>query len=141
MLVDGNLLLYAVDEASPHHRAASDWLTAALNGHQRVGLPWLSLGAFLRITTSARATHSPLSAAEAWSYVREWLACDLAWIPSPTDRHADVLGSLIERYDLGANLIRDARLAALAVEHGLDLYSVDTDFARFSEIRWVNPLS
>ena len=71
----------------------------------------------------------------------EWLACDVTWIPNPTDHHAEVLGSLVLRYDLRANMITDAQLAARAIEHGLALCSADTDFARFSEIRWVNPLA
>ena len=140
MLVDANLLIYAVDEASPSHAAAHDWLSAALNGNQRVGLPWSSLGAFLRISTNPRASRHPLAPAEAWMFVRDWLRCDVVWTPNPTDRHADVLGSLIESYDLRANLIPDAEMAALAIEHGLSVYSADTDFARFLEIRWVNPL-
>jgi predicted nucleic acid-binding protein len=83
----------------------------------------------------------PLSAKEAWSHVRDWLDCDLTWIPGPTDRHAAVLGDLLVRYDLRANKVTDAQLAALAIEHGLIVYSTDTDFARFAEIDWVNPLA
>lgn len=141
MLVDANLLLYAVDERSPHHPVGREWLTSSLNGDQRVALPWLSLAAFVRISTHPRASEHPLASAEAWSFVEDWLRCELTWIPNPTDRHADVLGSLIRRYDLRANMITDAQLAALAIEHGLKLYSADTDFARFSEIDWVNPLA
>lgn len=63
-----------------------------------------------------------------------------AWVPAPTDRHAEILGQLITRYDLQANLIPHAALAALAIQHGVAVCSVDTDFARFAEIRWVNPL-
>ncbi len=140
MLVDANLLLYAVDERSPHHRISFDWLTSSLNGDRRVALPWLSLAAFLRISTNPRASEEPLAPSEAWELVTNWLSHDLTWIPNPTDRHADVLGSLVQRYDLRANMITDAQLAALAIEHGLQLYSADTDFARFSEIDWVNPL-
>jgi hypothetical protein len=141
MLVDANLLLYAIDERSPQHDASRDWITQVLNGDRRVGLPWLSLGAFLRIATNPRASDRPLSAAEAWRFVAEWLSCDVTWIPNPTDRHAVILGSLVEKYDLRANMITDAQLAALALEHGLSVYSADTDFARFTEIRWVNPLA
>lgn len=96
---------------------------------------------FVRITTNPRASARPLSATEAWDFVRDWLSCDLTWTPNPTDRHAEVLGSLIQRYDLRGNMITDAQLAALAIEHGLRVYSADTDFARFSEIDWVNPLA
>lgn len=140
MLVDANLLIYAVDEASPHHGASHEWLSSALNGERRVGLPWLSLGAFVRIVTNPRASRNPLSPSDAWGFVEEWLDCGVAWIPGPTSNHAAVLGRLIRQYDLRANMITDAQLAALAVEHGLAVYSADTDFARFSEITWTNPV-
>lgn len=141
MLIDANLLLYAVDERSVHHALAREWLQDALNGDRRVALPWLSLGAFVRITTNPRASDRPLTAKGAWGHVRDWLACDLTWIPGPTDRHAAVLGDLLVRYDLRANKVTDAQLAALAIEHGLIVYSTDTDFARFAEIDWINPLA
>ncbi len=141
MLVDANILLFAVDETSRFHAAAKEWLTAQLNGSRRVGLPWQVLGAFLRISTHSRASRSPLTPEEAWSHVSEWLSADAAWIPVQTDRHSEVLGALITTYELRGNLISDAQLAALAIEHGLTLCSADTDFARFGEIRWENPIS
>lgn len=141
MLVDANILLFAVDASSPFHAPAARWLTQQLNGHRRVGLPWQSLGAFVRISTHPRAAERPLSPDEAWSHVEAWLAAVPAWIPVPTDHHADILGSLVRTYRLRGNLIVDARLAALAIEHGLTVCSADTDFARFAEIRWENPVS
>ncbi len=141
MLLDANLLLCAVDEDSPHHEASQDWLSSALNGERRVGLPWLSLGAFVRIVTNPRASRRPLSPSDAWELVEEWLSCGVTWTPGPTDHHASILGGLIRRYDLRANMITDAQIAALAVEHGLTVYSADTDFARFAEITWINPVA
>lgn len=141
MLVDANILLFAVDEESPQHRQALDWLAAQLNGDRRVGLPWESLSAFLRICTHPRAARKPLEPLAAWRVVQDWLAVPTVWIPRPTDQHADVLERLIQRYRVAGNLIPDAHLAALAIEHGLELCSADTDFARFSEIRWHNPLA
>lgn len=141
MLVDANILLFAIDERSRFHASASRWVEKQLNGPARVGLPWLSLGAFLRIVTHARAFERPLAPERAWQYVRAWLEAGNVWIPTPTDRHADVLEDLITRYDIRGNSVTDARLAALAIEHGLTVYSADTDFARFAEIRWVNPLA
>ncbi len=141
MLIDANLLIYAVDEGSPHHPRAFDWLSECMNGERRVGLPWLSLAAFVRITTNPRASANPLAPAEAWRFVEDWLECDLTWAPGPTAHHATVLGGLIRRYDLRANLITDAQLAALAVQHGLTVYSADTDFARFTELTWENPIA
>ena len=140
MLVDANILLFAVDSASPFHDRAARWLTERLNGTRRVGLPWQNLGAFLRIATHPRATSRPLSPDEAWSLVAEWLAAGSAWIPGPTERHAEVLGGLVRTYQLRGNLIADGQLAALAIEHGLTICSADTDFARFREITWQNPL-
>ncbi len=141
MLVDANVLLYARDASSPFHERARTWLTDRLNGNVRVGLPWPSLVAFVRIATHPRAYEEPLSAAGAWEQVEDWLAAPASWIPSPTPAHADVLGALVRRYDLRGNILSDAHLAALAIEHGLELCSADTDFARFKELRWVDPVT
>ncbi|MDQ3938590.1 MAG: PIN domain-containing protein [Chloroflexota bacterium] len=141
MLIDANLLLFAVDTDSIHHEQAASWLSGRLNGDRRVGLPWESLGAFVRIATHPRASQHPLRPADAWRFVDEWLAVATVWVPVPTDQHASVLGGLIEAYQLSGNLIPDAHLAALAIEHGLEICSADTDFARFREIRWLNPLA
>ena len=141
MLVDANLLLYAADASAPQHGRAAAWLTEQLNGDRRVGLPWESLVAFVRIATHPRASDNPLAPDAAWRFVEDWLAAPSAWVPLPTERHADVLGALLRRYRLAGNLVPDAHLAALAIEHGLEVCSADTDFARFTEIRWRNPLA
>jgi toxin-antitoxin system PIN domain toxin len=140
MLLDANLLLYAVHQRAVQHEAASAWLTEQLNGSRRVGLPWQSLAAFLRISTHPRAFERPLSAATAWQRVADWLAAPVAWIPQPGPKHPALLGELLTRHDVRGNLIPDAQLAALALEHGLTVCSADTDFARFTEISWINPL-
>jgi len=136
-----NLLLFAVDTASPFHARADAWLTDQLNGEQRIGIPWISLGAFVRIITHQGITKRALDPLEAWQRVEDWLANDLVWIPVPTPHHAKILGDLIEHHQPRGNLIADAQLAALAIEHGLGVCSADTDFARFTEIRWHNPLA
>ncbi|MHB1527760.1 MAG: TA system VapC family ribonuclease toxin [Candidatus Dormibacteria bacterium] len=141
MLLDANLLLYAVDRESRLHRPAARWLEESLQGPARVGFPWPTLLAFLRITTHPRALRSPLDSSEAWSFVSDWLACDTAWIPTPTQRHAEIFRELVIAHDLRGNLIPDAHLAALAIEHGLPVVSSDSDFARFPEVRWINPLA
>lgn len=141
MLLDANILLYAVDSRSRHHEAASEWLTAALRGDRLVALPWQTLGAFVRIITHPRATESPLTGGEAWTFVHDWLAVPGCWIPAPTGRTARTLGTLIERYGLSGNAIPDAQLAALAIEHGVSVVSNDSDFARFPEIAWETPLA
>ncbi len=141
MLIDANLLVFAVREESPFHVKARNWLTDQLNGERRVGIPWQSLAAFLRIATNPRIYERPLEPIAAWTYVEGWLADDLVWTPAPTPRHAQVLGDLIKHHQPRGNLVTDAQLAALAIEHGLEVCSADTDFARFTEIRWNNPLA
>jgi uncharacterized protein len=141
MLVDANVLLYAVDEAAAEHDRAASWLEAQLNGHGPVGIPWTSLIAFVRISTHPRASARPLSPEDAWGFVEEWLAVPVVWIPGPTERHAAVLAELLHRHRPSGNLVPDAHLAAIAIEHGLELWSADTDFARFTEVRWRNPLA
>jgi toxin-antitoxin system PIN domain toxin len=141
MLIDANLLLYAVDAQAPEHERAAHWLEEQLNGHRRVGLPWESLAAFVRIATHPRASANPISTADAWELVESWLAVPAVWTPVPTDQHAAVFGDLLRRYRPTGNLVPDAHLAALAIEHGLEVCSADTDFARFSEVRWRNPLA
>ncbi len=139
-LVDANLLLYAVDEGSPFHDRAAEWLSAQLNGNRRVGLPWQCLVAFVRISTHPRASAQPLAPDEAVGVVDGWLAAEPTWVPTPGPGHGVILAGLIKRHQLRSNLVSDAHLAALAVEHGLELCSADTDFARFPEARWHNPL-
>lgn len=141
MLIDANLLLYAVNQDDPRSARAGEWLTEQLNGNRRVGIPWQSLGAFLRISTHPRAWARPLSAATACSMVDEWLGAPAAWVPSPEGRHARILVDLITRHELTGNLIPDAILVALAIEHGLTICSADSDFARFDEITWTNPVA
>ena len=141
MLLDANLLLYAVDRSSRFHETAVDWLTEQLNGPVRVGIPWQSLVAFLRISTHPRAAESPLTPDDALGYVEDWLTADSVWTPVPGPRHGELLADLVQRYQLRGNLISDAHLAALALEHGLPLVSADSDFARFTDLRWINPLT
>jgi toxin-antitoxin system PIN domain toxin len=140
MLVDANLLLYAVHEGAAQHEAAKAWLTDRLNGSRRVGLAWQSIGACLRISTHPRAFPNPLSAGTAWERVTDWLAAPVAWIPAPGPEHVRIVGELVIDHDVAGNLVPDALLAALAIEHGVTLYSIDTDFARFRELHWENPL-
>ncbi|WP_102143305.1 TA system VapC family ribonuclease toxin [Mycobacterium hubeiense] len=140
MLIDANVLLYAVDTDSPFHEPAHAWLESTLNGNRRVGIPWSSLTAFVRIATHPRALREPMTAHEAWSFVDDWLDAPTTWIPQPGRAHREVLGRLVRDLDLRANLVSDAVLAALCIEHGLVMVSADSDFARFTEISWLNPV-
>ncbi len=140
ILVDANLLIYAKSRDSEYHGPARQWLEETINLGARVGLPWPSLLAFLRITTNSRIFEQPLRPADAWTQIDEWLALDNTWVPAPTEQHAALLGTLFRSTSIGGNLVPDAHLAALAMEHGLELLSTDTDFARFPGLRWRNPL-
>ncbi|KJF17164.1 MULTISPECIES: TA system VapC family ribonuclease toxin [Acidithrix] len=141
MLVDANVLIYAVDERSRAHSAARNWLEEALNGSRRIGLPWQSLLAFVRIVTHPRALPVPLTPVDAWSFVADWLDAPAAWVPDPGRGYRDILTRLVIDLDLRGNLVSDAALAALAIEHGLAVISADSDFARFPELIWLNPLN
>jgi len=140
ILVDANLLLYAVLSEFPQHLQAREWLDGQLNGHARVGLPWLSLLAFLRVATSPRLFSSPMAMSDAWQRVDRWLALGNVWSPPPSERHAAIFGRFCRSSANSPRLVSDAHLAALAIEHGLTLCSTDGDFARFTGLRWENPL-
>lgn len=140
-LIDANLLIYAHVMSLPQHERAREWLDDQLNGAARVGLPWPTLLAFLRLVTNPRVFDQPEPVAQAWVQVLAWLGCETVWIPQPGERHAELLGELLALPGIHANLVPDAHLAALAIEHGLTLYSTDGDFARFPRLRWTNPLS
>jgi toxin-antitoxin system PIN domain toxin len=140
ILVDANLLIYARVAEFAQHEAARMWLDDQINGLARVALPWPSLLGFLRITTNPRIFQRPEPVDAAWRQVEEWLSQPSVWVPLPTERHANVFGDLLRAERVQGNLIPDAHLAALAIEHGLTLCSTDGDFARFPNLRWVNPL-
>ncbi len=140
ILVDANILIYACNAEADQHAESRDWLDAKLNGAAPVGLPWVSLLAFLRIATNPRAFRAPLSMAVAWEQVSTWLSAEAVWTPEPTERHVVVLGTLLGLPGMYGNLVPDAHLAALAIEHGLTLCSTDGDFARFPALTWQNPL-
>lgn len=140
-LVDANLLVYAVNLDSSEHARTASWLQDTLNAPERTAMPWESLTAFVRIVTNPRIVPRTLPSVEAWRHVEDWLAVPTVWIPGPTENHASVLGGLISKYRVSGNGIPDAHLAAIAIQHGLEVASADTDFARFTEIRWRNPLA
>ncbi|NJM66554.1 MAG: type II toxin-antitoxin system VapC family toxin [Acaryochloris sp. RU_4_1] len=139
-LVDANLLLYAKIDDYSQHQAALEWFEQQMTLRVRMGLSWASLLAFVRIATNPRLYDAPLSIEAAWQQVEEWLALSNIWIPSPTDRHSIILGKLLISTQATANLVPDAHLAALAIEHGLEICTTDTDFAKFPDCRWQNPL-
>ena len=140
ILVDSNLLVYAHVADMAEHEPAAEWLDTQLSGSPQVGLPWPSLLGFVRLVSNPRVFPRAETVADAWSQVEQWLSAGPAWVPAPTPRHRVVLGALMGSVT-NANLVPDAHLAALAIEHGLILTSTDGDFARFHGLRWMNPLA
>jgi toxin-antitoxin system PIN domain toxin len=140
ILLDSNLLLYAKFEDLPQHARAKVWVEEQLNGPARIGIPWQASLAFLRLATNARVFAQPLTIAAAWKQLMEWLDHPRVWIPEPTEDHASVLRDLLLDANITGNLIADAHLAALSIEHGLTVCSADSDFARFPDVSWLNPM-
>lgn len=130
-LVDANVLLYSVNDDSPHHPGCRDWLHDALASGRPVGLPWTSLLAFIRVSTHARILDRPLSPDNALSIVKAWLAHPCVSTPDPGPHHHRIMSDLLRRSGTAGNLTNDAHLAALAIDRGGKVVTLDRDFARF----------
>ena len=139
-LPDANLLLYALDEASPHHARSRAWVEQVLSGTEPVGFAWAVLLAFLRLSTRPQLFANPLDPSEAFDVVEGWIRQPCAIVLHPTDRHLAILRGLVEPLGTGGNITTDAHLAALAIEYGGEVCSADADFGRFRGLRWTNPL-
>ncbi|HSH74546.1 MAG TPA: type II toxin-antitoxin system VapC family toxin [Longimicrobiales bacterium] len=140
IIVDLNALLYAVNADGPHHEAAKPWLEDLLSGDEVVALPWVVLLGFLRLSTNPRIFPSPLDPEQALEVVDGWLSHASVRPLSPGGEHWRILRSLLLEAGTAGDLTTDAHLAALAIAHGAELHSTDTDFARFPYLRWVNLL-
>ena len=140
ILLDANLLIYAVDADSPNHKRARRWLEGALSGDTLIGLPWIVVLAFVRITTRAGILRTPLSIEHAIAFIDEWLAQPYVSLTVPGEAHWAVLKNLLIGGGAAGTLTTDAHLAALAIEHGCEIASSDNDFRRFTGVTLVNPL-
>lgn len=141
ILVDANILLYAEDSLSPLHRQARVWWDDQLSQNGPVCLCWPVLSAFIRIGTNPRVFEHPLSLEQALARVQSWLDQPCTRVIRPTEQHWTIFQMMLKDGQAVANLVTDAHLAALAIEHGCDLASTDSDFARFPKLKWINPLS
>lgn len=140
-LIDANLVIYATNTTAPRHQAAKEWFDTTLSASETVALPWAVTLAFVRITTNPRIMAPPLSTGAALAYLREWYRRPNVIAPAPTARHIEVMSDLLEATGVGGNLVPDAHIAALAIEHGATLCSCDTDFARFPSLDYLDPLA
>jgi len=141
ILVDANILLYAEDYLQSRHQQARAWWDSQLSGTGVVCLCWTVLSAFIRIGTNPRVFEHPLSLEQALARVQSWLDQPCTRVVLPTERHWTVFKQVLTDGQAVANLVTDAHMAALAIEHGCELASTDSDFARFPKLKWRNPLA
>lgn len=138
-LVDLNVILYVLNTDSVHHRAALDWWEETLRGDEPIGLTWIVLLGFLRLSTNPAIFPRPLGVEPALDRVGIWLALDQTRLVPETEDHWHVLSSLLNETGAAGNLTTDAHLAAIAISHGATLVSFDGDFARFPSLRFESP--
>jgi toxin-antitoxin system PIN domain toxin len=141
ILLDANVLIYAVDADAPQHAKARRWLERTLSGDLVVGLPWSVALAFLRITTRTGVLRRQLTAEQAIAFIDEWLEQPYVELVGPGANHWPLLKKLLREVGAAGNLTTDAHLAALAIEGGWELASTDHDFRRFAGVRVVDPLA
>lgn len=138
-VVDANVLLYAISEDATHHERARRWLDGTLTRGDPVGFTWLVVTAFLRLATNPAVLPEPLSVGVACDVMERWLRQPAATVLEPTSRHVGLVRGLLEPLGAGGNLVADAHLAAVALEHAAEVVSFDNDFSRFTGVRWSSP--
>lgn len=138
---DVNVLIHAAHAGSSHHAAARTWWEEVLSSDAPVGLPWVVATGFIRIVTNARILQAPYTPVEAMDIVDGWLARPSVIAIGPGRSHAKILRSFLEPLERGGNLVPDAHIAAITVEHDGTLWSSDRGFAKFEGLRWKDPLA
>jgi toxin-antitoxin system PIN domain toxin len=132
---DVNVLLYAVNGDSPQHATAREWIEQAFGSTGGLAFTWPALVGFVRLATRSGIFAKPMALEDALTVVDAWLEHPRAHVIVPTSRHAALLSSLLIGAGAGGNLVSDAHLAALAIEHGAELGTFDRDFSRFAGLR------
>lgn len=140
MLLDANILLYAYNASDRHHQGARSWLERTFIRPEPIGLAWTTILAFLRLSTNPRVFEHPFLPAEAVPLVSSWIVRPNVIIPQPGERHWQIFSNLLTEIPARGPLVMDAHLAALAIEHGMELATTDKDFVRFPGLRVINPL-
>ena len=137
---DLNLLVYAYNDGAPDHAGARTWWEGLVNGNQRIGIPWAVITGFVRLMTHPKVLTRPLGPAIALDLVEEWFRYPHIAPMNPGAIHLVHFRQCLEAAGVGANLVTDAHVAALAMEYQGEVHSNDTDFGRFPGLRWINPL-
>lgn len=135
-LADTNVLLYAMNVDSPYNTQALRWIEETLGQPSGLALAWTSIVGFIRLSTRKGVFRSPLPVAQALAVVDDWLAHPNTHIVQPGDRHADLLARLLLSVGTAGNLTNDAHLAAIAIEHNVEMVSFDHDFQRFPGLKF-----
>lgn len=139
ILPDVNVLVHAHNTDSPVHDRARRWWEACLAGSEGVGLAWVTILGFVRVTTNRKILLRPLAVGDVLDRIASWLELPHVHVPHPSERHFEKLRESLLRLGTAGNLTTDAHLATLAIERGYVLYSTDADFSRFAGLRWVDP--
>jgi uncharacterized protein len=138
--LDTNVLVHAEIVTSPFHAVARDLLTRLADGPAPWAIPWPCAYEFLRVITHPRVYHPPMPVGAALADLRRILGSPSLLLLSETARHAEVMASVFTASGATGNLVHDAHIAALCLEHGVsELVTGDRDFARFPQIRTFNP--
>lgn len=138
---DINLLVYAYNDGAPHHGAAKRWWEGLVNGAERIGVPWVVSTGFVRVMTHPRALTAPIPHTDALAHVENWFRYAHVTPLNPGVEHLTHLQRNLDAGGVGANLVTDAHIAAVAMEYQAEVHSNDSDFGRFPGLRWRNPLS
>jgi uncharacterized protein len=140
IIPDINLLVFAYNELAPHHARAKEWWESLLSHETVVGIPWAVTFGFIRLMTHRQVLENPVPVDACCAAVEQWYARPNVQPVQPGSRHFSLFKAFLSEIRTGGDLVTDAHLAALAVEHSAELHSNDSDFSRFSGLRWTNPL-
>ncbi len=140
ILPDVNVLVHAHREDAHDHRAYRDWLESVVNADSAFGLSDLVVSGFVRIVTHPRIFAPPSALADALQFADDLRQCPNCVAVAPGRDHWRIFRRLCAEARAKGNLIPDAFLAAMAIEHGCEWITTDRDFARFPGLRWRHPL-
>jgi len=137
---DVNLLIYAYNTDAPLHDVAKSWWEEVLNGAQQVGIPWIVCSAFVRLMTNSKVVRKPMETSAVFDLIEEWFKSPNVFPLNPGSQHFSIYREMMVGSYAGPNLATGAHIAAIASEYRAEVHSNDSDFGRFTGLKWVNPL-